>query len=270
MTLNHTTLSAPQAWWPAAAQEWPEAERALLAKLDPARLPAHVAIIMDGNGRWARQRGFMDRIRGHEAGIESVREATRSSAQLGLKALTLYAFSKENWRRPEVEVRALMALLARFLVAERDELMENDIRLGTIGRSEDLPDSVRRELDETMRLTFGNAGLRLTLALSYGGRDELARVAQEVARRAAAGALTPEQIDEDCLNGLMDTADLPELDLLVRTSGEVRVSNFLLWQVAYAEICITPVLWPDFRRAQLLEALVEYQGRDRRYGGVKA
>jgi undecaprenyl diphosphate synthase len=267
MAMNDTAIKTP-GWWPAAAADWSDAERALLARLDPARLPAHVAVIMDGNGRWARQRGFIDRIRGHEAGIEAVRETTRTCAQLGLKALTLYAFSKENWRRPEPEVRALMALLTRFLVIERDELMENHIRLGTIGRREDLPERVRAALDETMALTAGNTGLRLTLALSYGGRDELVRAAREMARRARRGELDPETIDETCFAGLLDTAGLPDPDLLVRTSGELRISNFLLWQAAYAEIYVTPVLWPDFRRLQLLEALVEYQHRERRYGGV--
>lgn len=265
---SHPPASAPPAWWPAAAAEWTDAERRLLAMLVPERMPAHVAVIMDGNGRWARRRGFVDRVRGHEAGIDSVRETTRTSAQLGLRALTLYAFSKENWRRPETEVRALMALLTRFLVAERDELMENNIRLGTIGCREDLPDKAREALEEALRLTAGNTGMRLTLALSYGGRDELVRAAREIARRAADGRIVPEAIDERTLGGLLDTADLPDPDLLVRTSGELRISNFLLWQAAYAEIYVTPVLWPDFRRLQLLEALVEYQHRERRYGGV--
>jgi undecaprenyl diphosphate synthase len=264
----HNAAITNQDWWPAAAAEWSDDERALLARLDPVRLPAHVAVIMDGNGRWARGRGYLDRIKGHEAGIESVREATRTCAQLGLNALTLYAFSKENWRRPKTEVHALMALLTRFLVAERDELMENNVRLGTIGRREDLPDRARAELAETMRLTAANAGLRLTLALSYGGRDELMRAVREAARRVKAGELDPESVDEAYVDRLLDTNGLPDPDLLVRTSGELRISNFLLWQAAYAEIYVTPVLWPDFRRLHLLQALVDYQGRERRYGGV--
>jgi undecaprenyl diphosphate synthase len=267
MTLQQTA-AVTQNWWPAAAADWSADERALLARLAPDRLPAHVAVIMDGNGRWARRRGFLDRIKGHEAGIDSVREATRTCAQLGVKALTLYAFSKENWRRPRTEVAALMALLTRFLVIERDELMENNIRLGTIGRREDLPDDARQALANTMALTANNAGMRLTLALSYGGRDELARAMAEAARRAARGELDPATIDESTVARLLDTADLPEPDLLIRTSGELRISNFLLWQAAYAEIHVTPVLWPDFRRLQILTALVDYQGRERRYGGV--
>ncbi|MCL5269424.1 MAG: polyprenyl diphosphate synthase [bacterium] len=223
---------------------------------------------MDGNGRWARQRGFMDRIRGHEAGIESVREAARTCAQLRLKALTLYAFSKENWQRPVREVTALMALLTRFLVNERGELMDNDIRLRTVGVPADLPDGARRELEESICLTAGNRGLVLNLALSYGGRDEIVRAARRAMDMARGGELSPEGLDETAFAGLLDTAGLPEPDLLIRTSGEMRVSNFLLWQIAYAEIHVTGVLWPDFRRPQLLEALLDYQRRERRYGRV--
>jgi undecaprenyl diphosphate synthase len=223
---------------------------------------------MDGNGRWARSRGFMDRIRGHEAGIESVREATRTCAQLRLKALTLYAFSKENWRRPATEIAALMELLRRFVVAERGELMENNIRLTTIGRREDLPDSARVELERSIELTRANSGLTLCLALSYGGRDELVRAARRLAEQVAAGRLDPSQIEPVTLAAALDTAGLPEPDLLIRTSGELRISNFLLWQIAYAEIYVTPVLWPDFRRRHLLEALADFQKRDRRFGMV--
>lgn len=256
------------AWWPAAAAKWSEAERALLAGLKPERLPAHVAVIMDGNGRWARQRGWLDRIRGHEAGIDSVREIATTCAQLHLHTLTLYAFSKENWRRPSREVAALMALLTRFLADERPELMENNIRLRTIGVATDLPDAAQAALAETMRLTAGNTGLILNLALSYGGRDEIVRAAHKLAEAARDGKIAPETIDEAYFSTLLDTAGLPEPDLLIRTSGEMRVSNFLLWQIAYAEIHVTPVLWPDFRRAQLLEALADYQRRERRYGMV--
>jgi undecaprenyl diphosphate synthase len=268
-----TTMSCapdidPQPWWPGAARRWSHEEQALLARLDPARLPAHVAIIMDGNGRWARQRGYLDRIRGHEAGIESVRETARTCAQLRLGALTLYAFSKENWRRPAAEVAALMELLRRFLVAEREELMTNNIRLATIGNRDALPDAPRRALDETLNLTAGNTGMVLSLALSYGGRDEILRAVRTVAERVRDEQVEPGSIDAALFERTLDTAGLPEPDLLIRTSGEMRVSNFLLWQIAYAEIYVTPVLWPDFRRRDLLEALVDYQGRERRYGMV--
>ncbi|MCE5228032.1 di-trans,poly-cis-decaprenylcistransferase [bacterium] len=254
----------PQAWWPEASRDWSADERQLLAQLDPGRLPAHVAIIMDGNGRWARQRGYLDRIRGHEAGIDSVREATRTCAQLRLQVLTLYAFSKENWRRPKAEIAALMELLRRFLIAERDELMDNNIRLLAIGSLDDLPNGARAALDETMRLTANNTGMKLVLSLSYGGRDELVRAA----RKLVAQHPDPAQINEAAIDAVLDTAGLPDPDLLVRTRGEMRVTNFLLWQIAYAVIFVTPVLWPDFRRRQLLEALADYQRRERRYGGV--
>ncbi len=261
-------MSARTDWWPASAEKWSAEERALLGRLDPARMPAHVAVIMDGNGRWARNRGYLDRIRGHEAGIDSVREITRSCAQLRLKALTLYAFSKENWKRPATEVGALMELLRRFLVGERDELMENQIRLTAIGCLEDLPASARGALDETIRLTAGNRGMALVLALSYGGRDELVRATRAIAGRVARGELDPASIDAATVADALDTHGLPDPDLLVRTSGEQRISNFLLWQIAYAELHVTPVLWPDFRRRELLDALVEYQRRERRYGMV--
>lgn len=262
-----TALTA-QTWWPPGATEWPDADRARLARLDPEQLPRHVAIIMDGNGRWARQRGYVDRIRGHEAGLDSVREATRLCAQLRIDVLTLFAFSTENWKRPRAEVEALMGFLRRFLLAERDELMTNNIRLRTIGRVADLPDSARQVLDESCAMTAGHTGLTLNLALSYGARDELVRAVRRVAEQAAAGHLDPEDVDADVFSQFLDTADLPDPDLLIRTSGELRISNFLLWQVAYAEWVVSPVLWPDFRRPQLLDALIEFQGRERRYGMV--
>jgi undecaprenyl diphosphate synthase len=227
-----------------------------------------VAVIMDGNGRWARSRGFLDRIRGHEAGIDSVRAVTRVCAELHLQALTLYAFSKENWRRPAPEIAALMALLTRFLEAEREELMANNIRLQAIGAPEDLPEGARRALEATRALTAGNTGMILNLALSYGGRDEIVRAARRVADLAARGELDPASLDEKTFGAMLDTAGLPDPDLLVRTSGELRISNFLPWQIAYAEIYVTPVLWPDFRRPQLLEALIAYQQRERRFGKV--
>lgn len=255
-------------WPPPVSEEWAEPERRLLASLSPEGLPRHLAVIMDGNGRWAKSRGLIDRIRGHEAGIESVREITRTCAALGFQALTLYAFSKENWQRPRRETTALMRLLERFCIEERGELMENNIRLQTIGSLDDLPASVRAELAETMRLTAGNTGMRLVLALSYGGRDDLVRAVRRIAARAAGGECDPASIDEATLSANLDTAGLPDPDFLIRTSGEFRVSNFLLWQIAYAELYVTPVLWPDFRRRHLLEALIEYGSRERRFGGL--
>ena len=255
-------------WPPAATEGWDESDRSLLAGLQPGTLPRHIAVIMDGNGRWASQRGFRDRIRGHEAGIESVREITRTCAMLRIEALTLYAFSKENWQRPRHEVAALMRLLERFLVDERDELMENSVRLEVIGQPGDMPRSTQAELAETIRLTAKNTGTTLVLALSYSARDEIVRAVRRLADEVAAGRLAPGSIDEKELSAAMDTAPFPDPDLLIRTSGEYRLSNFLLWQVAYAEIYVTPVYWPDFRRPHLLQALVEFQNRDRRFGRV--
>lgn len=257
-----------QSWPPPACEVWPEPERRLVAQLRPDNLPRHIAVIMDGNGRWARRQGFLDRIRGHEAGIESVREITRTCAALGIKVLTLYAFSKENWRRPRHEIAALMALLKKFAVNERAELMDNDIQFRVIGNLGDLPPRVREDVDQTIRLTRGNTGTTLVLALSYGGRDEILRAAREVARRAAAGRLDPETLDEEAFGQYLDTAGFDDPDLMIRTSGENRISNFLLWQIAYAELHVTDVLWPDFRRRHLLEALVDFKNRDRRFGRV--
>ncbi len=263
------SLEKPKVFWPPVeSMEWPESDRHLLSNLQPPDLPRHIAIIMDGNGRWARRHGMADRIRGHEAGIESVREIVRACGQLKIEALTLYAFSKENWRRPDHEVSALMRLLDCFLVQERAELMENGVKLETIGKISDLSPEVQATLAETKRLTAKNQGLRLVLALSYGARDEILRATREAASRAAKGELDPNQIDDAYFASLLDTARLPDPDLLIRTSGEVRISNFLLWQIAYAELYMTQVFWPDFRRANLLEALIEYKNRDRRFGRV--
>jgi len=255
-------------WPPPAAEEWSESERELLRLLKPEDLPRHVAVIMDGNGRWAKARGLIDRIRGHEAGIESVREITRTCAMLRFEALTLYAFSKENWQRPRRETAALMRLLERFSIEEREELMENDIRLSMIGNAGDLPGNVLRELEKTREMTADNRGMRLVLALSYGGRDDLVRAARKLAQRAAAAEIDPGEIDEAAISASLDTAGLPDPDFMIRTSGEYRVSNFLLWQLAYAELYVTPTLWPDFRRIHLLEALLEYKNRERRFGGL--
>jgi undecaprenyl diphosphate synthase len=223
-------------------------------------LPKHVAIIMDGNGRWAEQRG-LPRIAGHREGSEAVRATTRQARRLGLEALTLYAFSAQNWGRPLEEVEALMQLLADFLDSERAEIMENAVRLGAIGEIERLPAMVRERLDRLVDESRPNRGLRLTLALSYGGREEIV----QAARRAAA-RVGPDGLDAAALERELWTAGLPEPDLLIRTSGERRISNFLLWQAAYAELHFSPILWPDFREIELLEAIADYQTRERRFG----
>jgi undecaprenyl diphosphate synthase len=222
-------------------------------------VPRHIAIIMDGNGRWAEQRG-LPRVAGHREGAEAVRAVTRTARRLGVPALTLYAFSAENWGRPEPEVAALMELLGDFLEGERAELMRNAIRLNAIGELTRLPEGVQRKLAEVRAETAGNAGMTLTLALSYGGRQELVAAA-----RRAAASRGPALEAEDLEAGLW-TAGLPELDLLVRTSGERRISNFLLWQCAYAELYFSEVLWPDFRDQALCQAIADFQGRQRRFG----
>ncbi|MBX7244919.1 MAG: isoprenyl transferase [Candidatus Sumerlaeaceae bacterium] len=243
-------------------------ERELLLQIVPERLPRHIAIIMDGNGRWARQAGFRDRIRGHEAGIDSVRTAVRACGELHLRALTLYAFSVENWQRPKKEVDALMRLLIRFLNEEIPELNENNVRLVASGRTQDLSDECRRALDNTMAVTAGNTGLVLNLALSYGGRTEIIEAVRQIATEALAGTLDPVSLTEEAFSARLYHPELGDPDLLVRTSGEFRVSNFLLWQIAYTEIYVTPTLWPDFRRAHLYEAILDYEKRERRFGKV--
>jgi len=232
-------------------------------------VPRHLAIIMDGNGRWAQARG-LPRVAGHEAGAESVREITRACRAAGVQALTLYSFSTENWKRPDDEVKALMGLLARFLVEERREILENDIRLNAIGQLDRLPIPVRAALKELSHASRNNKGMVLTLALSYGGRAEIVEAAKSLARKAAAGRLRPDAIDEATFAAELGTAGLPEPDLLVRTSGELRLSNFLLWQLAYAEIYVTDVLWPDFRRAELEQAFASFGTRERRFGKTSA
>jgi undecaprenyl diphosphate synthase len=228
------------------------------------RLPAHVAIIMDGNGRWAAQR-HLPRVEGHRAGIDSVRDVVESSARLGIGVLTLYAFSVENWKRPRAEVNTLMMLLKRYIRLELSTLLKNNIRFKVIGRSEELSPDVQRELEIGVRQTEHNTGMQFNIALNYGGRAEIV----DAARRAMAAGLSPDDLDERRFGELLYTAGQPDPDLLIRTSGEMRVSNFLLWQIAYAEIWVTETLWPDFRRRDLLEAVVAYQKRDRRYGGIK-
>lgn len=232
-------------------------------------VPNHVAIIMDGNGRWAESRG-LPRVRGHEEGAESVRAITRACRELGCKALTLYSFSTENWKRPEDEVGALMGLLARYLVQERREILDNDIRLHAVGQLDRLPLAVRAALKEMMHASRDNKTMTLTLALSYGSRHEIVEAARALAKKAASGRLRPEAIDEAAFTAELQTAGLPDPDLLIRTSGELRISNFMLWQLAYAEIYVTDVLWPDFRRPQLEAAFSAFSSRERRFGATGA
>jgi undecaprenyl diphosphate synthase len=234
-------------------------------QVDFARLPAHVAIIMDGNGRWAAQR-HLPRVEGHRAGIDSVRDVVESSARMGIGVLTLYAFSVENWKRPRAEVSTLMTLLKRYLRLELSTLLKNNIRFRVIGRAEELSPDVRHELDIGARQTAGNTGMQFNIALNYGGRAEIV----DAARRAIAAGVPADELDEQRFGDFLYTAGQPDPDLLIRTSGEMRVSNFLLWQIAYSEIWVTETLWPDFRCRHLLEAIVAYQKRDRRYGGIHA
>ena len=239
-------------------------DEALAREVNFERLPAHIAIIMDGNGRWAAQRR-LPRVEGHRAGIDSVRDVVETSARLGIDVLTLYAFSIENWKRPRTEVNTLMTLLKRYLRLELASLHKNNIRFRVVGRSEELAEDVRHELELGIRQTAANSGMQFNIALNYGGRAEIV----DAARRAIVAGILPDQLDESRFGELLYTAGQPDPDLLIRTSGEMRVSNFLLWQIAYSEIWVTETLWPDFRRRDLLEAIVAYQKRDRRYGGIK-
>ena len=231
------------------------------------KIPRHIAVIMDGNGRWARERG-LPRIEGHRRGSESVRSCTAACMEAGVSFLTMYAFSKENWQRPPDEVKSLMSLLDRFLAERTAEIMERNIRLRAIGHLDDLPEKTRRRLDTAMEKSAGNTALTLTLALSYGARTELADAARAIAREVRAGTLDPDTIGEATVSSHLYTADLPDPDLLIRTSGEMRISNFLLWQISYAEIVVTPKLWPEFGQEDLFAAIREYAGRHRRYGGI--
>jgi undecaprenyl diphosphate synthase len=232
-----------------------------------AALPRHVAIIMDGNGRWAGRRGY-PRIAGHRYGAESVRTAVRFCGRLGIEALTLYAFSTENWRRPRAEVSLLMQLLRRYLRNEVEELRKSNVRLQAIGRLSDLPSDCRAELDRARKALASCTGLRLVLALSYSGRSDLADAARGIAVEAASGRLDPARVDEKALASRLSTAGLPEVDLMIRTSGEMRLSNFLLWELAYAEIYVTKTFWPEFRERDLAAALRDFQRRNRRFGGL--
>ncbi len=237
-------------------------EYRLAHELDPTRIPRHIAIIMDGNGRWAGQRN-LPRVAGHKAGVPSVRTAVETCARLGVEVLTLYAFSVENWKRPKTEVEMLWQLLRVYLRLELGTLMENNVRLGAIGRLDALPKVAQRELQRVIEQTSKNTGLRLSLAINYGGRAELVDAMKKLRESGA-------EITEESVSACLYTAGLPDPDLLIRTSGEMRVSNFLLWQIAYAELYVTDVLWPDFSRAELLRAILDYQKRDRRFGGLGA
>ncbi|WP_111685061.1 isoprenyl transferase [Winogradskyella tangerina] len=229
------------------------------------KLPNHVAIIMDGNGRWAKQKGFM-RVIGHENGTKAVREAVEASAEIGIKNLTLYAFSTENWKRPKLEVQTLMKLLVKSLKKEIKTLQDNNIKLSAIGSLHDLPQKAQHELLDVIEKTKNNTNMTLTLALSYGSREEIVNVIKELSVKVKNNIISPESIDESIINKHLYTQNLPDVDLLIRTSGEQRISNFLLWQIAYAELYFTDILWPDFKKENLYEALINYQNRERRFG----
>jgi undecaprenyl diphosphate synthase len=246
------------AWIPAG-----HPDETLARQITRERLPAHVAVIMDGNGRWAAQR-HLPRVEGHRAGIEAVRDTVETAARLGIRVLTLYAFSVENWKRPATEVSTLMMLLKRFLRSELSTLLKNDIRFQVIGRMEALAPDIQDELNDSIARTASARGMLFNIALNYGGRAEIV----DAARRCIEDGVKPEELDEDRFARYLYTAGQPDPDLLIRTSGEMRVSNYLLWQIAYAEIYVTETLWPDFRRRHLLEAVLAYQKRERRYGGI--
>ncbi|WP_139652078.1 isoprenyl transferase [Raoultibacter phocaeensis] len=239
-------------------------------RVDASRIPAHVAVIMDGNGRWAKKRA-LNRLKGHAAGIEAVRETIRAANDIGVKYLTIYSFSTENWKRPEEEVVGLMDLFAQTMLAEVDELHEEHVRVMTIGRTGALPKKTRDAFDEAWEKTKNNSGMTLVVAINYGGRNEIVdgiNAYMDAAHEALARGEKPMPLSEDTFGDYLYTADIPDPDLLIRTSGEMRVSNFLLWQIAYTEFYCTEVLWPDFDRYEFLRALLDYQGRDRRFGAV--
>jgi undecaprenyl diphosphate synthase len=254
------SLEQLMAWVPPGS---PEAQ--LADQVIPDRLPRHIAIIMDGNGRWAGKR-HLPRVEGHRASIHAVRDVVEASARIGLEVLTLYAFSSENWKRPRAEVSTLMMLLKRYLRSELATLLENNIRFSVIGRAQELAPDVLHELHVAERKTEKNGGMRFNIALNYGGRAEIV----DAARRAIEAGVRAEDLDERRFADFLYTAGQPDPDLLIRTSGEMRVSNYLLWQIAYAEIWVTETLWPDFRCRHLLEAIIAYQKRDRRYGGIQS
>lgn len=236
-----------------------------MEKLLKDKLPKHIAIIMDGNGRWAKKRSF-DRIRGHQEGIESARAVVKCCRELGIQVLTLYAFSLENWSRPAIEIKALMELLKRYLKSELSELIKNNIRLNVIGDTHILPEDVWKMVSEAVQKTAANKGMILNIALSYSGRNEIVQAVRKISRDLQDGKITSDQISEDTFEQYLFTAGLPDPDLLIRTSGEHRISNFLLWQIAYTELYVTDVLWPDFRKDNLILALLDFQKRERRFG----
>ncbi|MCA0133419.1 isoprenyl transferase [Winogradskyella alexanderae] len=237
----------------------------LIEKINRDNLPNHVAIIMDGNGRWAKQKGLL-RVIGHENGTKAVRETVEASAELGIKNLTLYAFSTENWNRPKLEVQTLMKLLVKSLKKEIKTLQDNNIKLSAIGCLQDLPKNAYAELQDVIEKTKNNTNMTLTLALSYGSREEIVNVIKELSVKVKNNIISSESIDESIINKHLYTQNLPDVDLLIRTSGEQRISNFLLWQIAYAELYFTDILWPDFKKENLYEALINYQNRERRFG----
>lgn len=238
-----------------------------MPNIDPKNLPKHVAIIMDGNGRWAKKRA-MNRIRGHEEGAASVRNIVKASREIGIGWLTFYAFSEENWKRPKYEIEALMKLLSRFVKSELNDMLDNGIRFQTIGRIEKLPQYVQKILRKAKEETSENKDMVLTLALSYGSRQELSHAVRKIAERIEAGDLTAEKITEQIISDTLYTAGMPDPDLLIRTSAEYRLSNFLLWQMAYTEFYFTPTLWPEFRKEEYWQAIEEYQKRERRFGAT--
>jgi undecaprenyl diphosphate synthase len=237
------------------------------AGLDPARMPQHVAIIMDGNGRWAKQRG-LPRVEGHACGVRSVRATVEECCRLGVRQLTLYCFSSENWKRPQNELDFLMALLEQYLIEERAEILRENIVFRTIGRRSELSDAVLQQIDENVRLSAQNTGMVLCLAINYGSRTELIDAFRTLARRVRQGTLDPEAIDEAAVDGALYTAGMPDPDLLIRTAGEMRVSNFLLWQISYAELWVTELCWPEFDRDTLRQAFRDFARRERRFGGL--
>jgi undecaprenyl diphosphate synthase len=237
----------------------------LKESIDPGKIPAHVAVIMDGNGRWARQKGFI-RIRGHEKGVDAVRETVEAATGLGVKFLTLYAFSTENWNRPKHEVDALMKILVRTIHKERKTFAENNIRLRAVGDLRSLPPKSQKELENAIAETSGNTGLTLILAISYSARWEITEGMRSIARDIRAGLLQPESVSAELISSRLTTAGVTDPELLIRTSGEYRISNFLLWQIAYAELYFTPTLWPDFNREEFYKAILDYQQRERRFG----
>jgi undecaprenyl diphosphate synthase len=243
-------------------------ERLAAAGLDPARLPRHIAIIMDGNGRWAQQRG-LPRIEGHRRGVQSVRATVEECCRLGIEQLTLYCLSSENWKRPQQELDFLMTLLRKYLVDERAEIMEQNIRFTTIGRRDDLEPAVLQDMDENIRMSQANTGMVLCLAINYGSRGEMVDAIRGIAQQVQSGRLDPDNIDEATVSDALYTAGMSDPDLLIRTAGEMRVSNFLLWQISYAELWVTEKCWPEFDVACLHTALRDFAGRERRFGGLK-